>query len=656
MNSNPTDDAAAAPHHASSPAPEPATTAAAPEPPQFGAPRDPGAAGPAVASDTNHAPDTAADRDADRDADADGDVDGNVDAAARSAAPGPGAGAPGAPGERRHRGPHGRRRRTRGERPARPEEAGAAPAVALPSDASAALPLAGEGDEVNALAMAEQPLAAAVLERGRRAAKQAINAQTDKLHKVLADAGIGSRRDMEELIVAGRVSVNGQPAHVGQRILPSDQIRINGKPLNTRRQTGRPPRVLIYHKPSGEIVTQDDPEGRPTVFDKLPKVSGARWIAVGRLDYNTEGLLVLTTSGELANRLMHPRFEVEREYAVRLIGELSLEQRERLLAGVELEDGPARFARLEDAGGQGINHWYRAVIAEGRNREVRRIFEALGMQVSRLIRIRYGAVQLPRALARGRFQELTPAWVEAWLLDLGVGTDEVRNARPGAPARKTGGPKRGGKPGRPGAGGGAGPRQPDPMASTVHYIAGEAGAARRGPQGPRGPRGNGNGNGNGNSNGNVNGNRQPDPMASTVNYITGDLGGARRGPARGGPRTGFNGNGGQGGAPAGRAGGRRQPDPMTSTVNYIAQDPNGPRRARPGGRTGYGAGKSGGGPMGGNGPGNRSGAKGGRPSGPRQPDPMTSTVNYIARGQGTGPRGGGGLGGSRRPKVRGGQG
>jgi 23S rRNA pseudouridine2605 synthase len=454
---------------------------------------------------------------------------------------------------------------------------------------------------------------------------------------------------MEELIVAGRVSVNGQPAHVGQRIMPSDQVRINGKPLNTRRQAGRAPRVLLYHKPAGEIVSQDDPQGRPSVFDKLPKVSGGRWIAVGRLDFNTEGLLVLSTSGELANRLMHPRFEVEREYAVRLIGELSMEQRERLLAGVELEDGPARFSRLEDAGGQGINHWYRAVIAEGRNREVRRIFEALGMQVSRLIRIRYGSVQLPRALSRGRFQELAPAWVEAWLHDLGVGTEEVRNARSGPPGRKPGGAKRGKPGGRPGQGQGQGqgPRQPDPMASTASYFAQDGNGPRRGGPGGKPP-------------GRSGGNRQPDPMASTVNYIAQDGNGPRRsGPPRSG---GFGGGmgGGQGG-PMGRSGGRRQPDPMTSTVNYIAQDPNGPRRGKPGGRSGgYSGGPSGGlpgnslgGPMGG-----RGGAKSSRTGASRQPDPMTSTVNYIARGHGTGPRGGGGgaPGGFRRPKGRSGPG
>jgi 23S rRNA pseudouridine2605 synthase len=271
---------------------------------------------------------------------------------------------------------------------------------------------------------------------------------------------------MEEMILAGRVSVNGLPAHVGQRVLPTDQVRINGKPL-ARRQPGRPPRVLIYHKPSGEIVSHDDPQARTSVFERFPKVSGGRWVSVGRLDLNTEGLLVVTTSGELANRLTHPRFEVEREYAVRVVGELSAEQRTRLLEGVELEDGLARFSVLDDAGGQGLNHWYRAVIKEGRNREVRRMFDAVGLQVSRLIRIRFGSVQLPRSLARGRFLELAPAWVEAWLHDLGVGGDELRN-RPGGPSRK---PDGNNKRGKPGHGRPSGPaKQPDPMTSTVSYI------------------------------------------------------------------------------------------------------------------------------------------------------------------------------------------
>ncbi|MFJ3058616.1 23S rRNA pseudouridine(2605) synthase RluB [Herbaspirillum sp. NPDC087042] len=226
-----------------------------------------------------------------------------------------------------------------------------------------------------------------------------------KLHKVLADAGLGSRRDMEELIVAGRVSVNGEPAHIGQRILPTDAVRINGK-LIQRKVSKRPPRVLVYHKPSGEIVSHSDPEGRSSVFDRLPTMKAGKWLAVGRLDFNTEGLLLFTTSGDLANRLMHPRYNIEREYAVRTLGELEEGMRQKLLHGVELDDGLAQFSRIADGGGEGVNKWYRVTIGEGRNREVRRMFEAVGLTVSRLIRTRYGAMSLPQTLKRGRWEEL----------------------------------------------------------------------------------------------------------------------------------------------------------------------------------------------------------------------------------------------------------
>ena len=235
-----------------------------------------------------------------------------------------------------------------------------------------------------------------------------------KLHKVLADSGLGSRRDMEELIVSGRVSVNGQPAHIGQRIGPTDQVRVNGRTINRRAQPAAP-RVLLYHKPAGEISSRDDPGQRATVFERLPKLKGARWVSVGRLDFNTEGLLIFTTSGDLANRLMHPRYGWEREYAVRILGRIEDEAREKLLAGVELEDGPAAFARIEDVGGDGANHWYKVVISEGRNREVRRIFEAVGLTVSRLVRIRFGPVGLPRQLPRGRWVELSDADLQALL-------------------------------------------------------------------------------------------------------------------------------------------------------------------------------------------------------------------------------------------------
>ncbi|WP_034298413.1 23S rRNA pseudouridine(2605) synthase RluB [Herbaspirillum sp. RV1423] len=226
-----------------------------------------------------------------------------------------------------------------------------------------------------------------------------------KLHKVLADSGLGSRRDMEELIVAGRVSVNGEPAHIGQRILPTDQVRINGKLLQ-RKVSKKPPRVLVYHKPAGEIVSNNDPEGRPSVFDRLPTMKAAKWLAVGRLDFNTEGLLLFTTSGDLANRLMHPRYNIEREYAVRTLGELEEGMRQKLLHGVELDDGMAQFSKIADGGGEGVNKWYRVTIGEGRNREVRRMFEAIGLTVSRLIRTRYGAMTLPQGLKRGRWEEL----------------------------------------------------------------------------------------------------------------------------------------------------------------------------------------------------------------------------------------------------------
>lgn len=226
-----------------------------------------------------------------------------------------------------------------------------------------------------------------------------------KLHKVLAEAGLGSRRDMEELIVAGRVSVNGEPAHIGQRILPTDLVRLNGK-IIPRKITKKPPRVLLYHKPAGQIVSTNDPEGRESVFSSLPSVKNGKWLAVGRLDFNTEGLLLFTTSGDLANRLMHPRYGIEREYAVRTLGTLEEGMRQKLLSGVELEDGLAQFAKISDGGGDGVNKWYRVIIGEGRNREVRRMFESVGLTVSRLIRTRYGVMTLPSNLKRGRWEEL----------------------------------------------------------------------------------------------------------------------------------------------------------------------------------------------------------------------------------------------------------
>ena len=212
---------------------------------------------------------------------------------------------------------------------------------------------------------------------------------------------------MEQWIAAGRVSVNGEPATVGMRVSAEDRVQVDGRPVRLRRDEGA--RVLLYHKPTGEIVSQDDPEGRPSVFEKLPRLRGAKWIAVGRLDFNTSGLLIFTTSGELANRLMHPRHRIEREYAVRIIGELSQEQMQTLRTGVELEDGPAHLDSIQDAGGQGSNHWYNVVLSEGRNREVRRLFEGLHLTVSRLMRVRFGPIDLPSYLKRGQTRELDEA-------------------------------------------------------------------------------------------------------------------------------------------------------------------------------------------------------------------------------------------------------
>jgi 23S rRNA pseudouridine2605 synthase len=254
-------------------------------------------------------------------------------------------------------------------------------------------------------------------------ARRDLTADDDapKLHKVLAEAGMGSRRDMEELIIAGRVSVNGEPAHIGQRILPTDAVRINGKLMQRRvNATNKPPRVLVYHKPAGEIVSADDPEGRPSVFDRLPTMKNGKWLAVGRLDFNTEGLLLFTNSGDLANRLMHPRYNIDREYAVRTLGELEEGMRQKLLAGVELEDGLASFTKVADGGGEGVNRWYRVVIGEGRNREVRRMFEAVGLTVSRLIRTRYGAMTLPSGLKRGRWEELEENDVRNFMTAFGI--------------------------------------------------------------------------------------------------------------------------------------------------------------------------------------------------------------------------------------------
>lgn len=385
--------------------------------------------------------------------------------------------------------------------------------------------------------------------------------ESPKLHKVLAQAGLGSRLEMEQLILEGRISVNGEPAHIGQRIQFGDVIKVNGKPIRVR-MTPQPPRVLAYHKPAGEVVTHDDPQNRPTVFRRLPKLPQGKWQSVGRLDLNTEGLLLFTNSGELANKLMHPRFGLEREYAVRVLGALSNEEKKKLLDGVQLDDGMAQFSSIEDGGGEGANCWYRVTIGEGRNREVRRMMESVGHAVSRLIRIRYGAMLLPRGLKRGFWLELDQRDIDR----LGAAAGLVRTERTdGPPARRgqegEGAPrtnrhpaarrnKKGGgpRPSRPDAGPRArddrGDRGDTVPANVSHEAPSYGGRGKGFGQGrPRGP-------GAGASPGNGG---QPDPMKTSFGYIGADS--LQRKRDAGGPRRGGQGGVGGGGGGGGRAGG-----------------------------------------------------------------------------------------------------
>jgi 23S rRNA pseudouridine2605 synthase len=306
--------------------------------------------------------------------------------------------------------------------------------------------------------------------------KRVLTPQADspKLHKVLAQAGMGSRLEMEQLILEGRISVNGQPAHVGQRIQYGDIVKVNGKQFRFL-LTPPPPRVLAYHKPSGEVVTHDDPQNRPTVFRRLPRLQQGKWQSVGRLDLNTEGLLLFTNSGDLANHLMHPRFGLEREYAVRVLGALSNEEKARLLEGIRLDDGMAQFRTIDDGGGDGANCWYRVTIAEGRNREVRRMFEAVGHAVSRLIRIRYGAMLLPKGLKRGTWTELDMRDVAQLTSAAGAPQqgepNGMRSPAGKGPRRTTTTPHSGKR-----STGNMNPKatQPDPMKTSQGYIGADA--------------------------------------------------------------------------------------------------------------------------------------------------------------------------------------
>jgi 23S rRNA pseudouridine2605 synthase len=356
-------------------------------------------------------------------------------------------------------------------------------------------------------------------------------ADSPKLHKVLAQAGLGSRLEMEALILQGRISVNSEPAHIGQRIQYGDQVKINGKPIRYR-IAPPPPRVIAYHKPTGEVVTHDDPQNRPTVFRKLPRLQQGKWQSVGRLDLNTEGLLLFTSSGELANQLMHPRFGLEREYAVRVLGAISGEEKKKLLEGVRLDDGMAQFGSIEEGGGEGSNHWYKVTISEGRNREVRRLFESVGHAVSRLIRIRYGAMVLPRGLKRGAWMELDERDIGALFraADGGAGSTGAERGP------RTGGP-RGANP--QGGGGGGNNRANNRKRSGAPRDDGRAnvrgGPMPGGGRGANPPRGAGRGGPKGNAPAQGASNNQPDPMKTSLGYIGADSFSRQRKEQRQGP-------------------------------------------------------------------------------------------------------------------------
>lgn len=253
----------------------------------------------------------------------------------------------------------------------------------------------------------------------------------ERLQKVLAHAGLGSRRQIEQWIREGKVRVNQKTACLGDRWHKEDRVQVGGRIVNLGKRLGTSLRILAYHKPTGEVVTRRDPRGRPTVFQRLPNLTSGRWISVGRLDINTEGLLLFTNQGEWANRLMHPAQEMEREYAVRVYGRVTEAMLERLQQAVELEDGPARFDSLERAGGEGANTWYKVVLREGRNRIVRRLWESQGMIVSRLIRVRFGPICLPSQLKTGRSIELDNREIESLQNKLGLTKTEVARNRPG---------------------------------------------------------------------------------------------------------------------------------------------------------------------------------------------------------------------------------
>ena len=452
--------------------------------------------------------------------------------------------------------------------------------------------------------------------------------ETPKLHKVLAQAGLGSRLEMEQLILEGRISVNAEPAHIGQRIQFGDSVKVNGKPVRVRIDPP-PPRVIAYHKPSGEVVTHDDPQNRPTVFRRLPKLFQGKWQSVGRLDLNTEGLLLLTSSGELANKLMHPRFGLEREYAVRVLGALSNEEKKRLLEGVTLDDGVASFSSIEAGGGEGANCWYRVTISEGRNREVRRMFEAVGHAVSRLIRIRYGAMLLPRGLKRGAFVELDER--DIWALTNAANRSEARSDPRDAQADRAAGQgdgpyraagvrpndrSRGPRSRNVGSGGGnAGPQTEagedphefQPPMDRAGFSPGSNGVGNRGGNGAVGRRG---GSGRSRSPGGAPGARFAPPGGNVSGH---------QAPRHRDDQGNRNNSGGRGDR-KGSGAGTNQPDPMKTSFGYIGADTftrqrqdQGQRRGGGGsGNPGGGQRRTGGGGIGGGNSGGRNRSGGGR--------------------------------------------
>lgn len=253
----------------------------------------------------------------------------------------------------------------------------------------------------------------------------------ERIQKVLARAGIGSRREIETWIREGRITVNNRPAELGVSVTENDRVRIDGRVVSFSTDPARDIRTIIYHKPAGELTTRKDEAGRPTVFDSLPRLRNARWVSIGRLDMNTSGLLLLTTDGELAHRLMHPSYEIEREYAVRILGKVDEYVLNNLIEGVQLEDGLAKFTTIREAGGEGANHWYHVTVHEGRNREVRRLWESQGLKVSRLIRVNFGPIALPANLRAGRFRDLEPAETAALYAAVGLPAPKtVQKRRP----------------------------------------------------------------------------------------------------------------------------------------------------------------------------------------------------------------------------------